>query len=274
MSTAEMEYEARADSRWRAKSPGVRICKIDNVETIEEPEHGHDFEECMAWRHDNVIADDEPWHFWLPYDEWLKLYQPPPPPSPPPPLTDWQIRARVNPHGIQFMNGWGSGWDGYTFCTVLGPSRFMLPAGLQVRVTMQGIFTLANLYIGPVSAKPFVATALTRMTFNGGSNTGQTGPRPDGNLVTDPLALAIDARNGVMISGYITGPSPLWTPLESVAWVRTRNPESDWFSRWRYGDYASALDKSKMDTDTSGTHGWVGSTVSDLAVLQVEDFYG
>jgi hypothetical protein len=270
MSVAEMEVMARSGSFHRAHSPGARICKVDYFASPDDPTHTHDYQTFMNFRHDHVVGDDDPWTFWLLYDDWLAIYVPPPVPIPPKQPVGWFTRARVNPGGIQYMNGWTQGWTGYTFANVIGPSRFLkgFGTGTQTRIILQGDCVFGSVYIGPISEKPFVATALYRLTF-GGSFSGTTGPQPDWELISDPLPQGIDTSNGLMISGYVSGPH-LSGP---VGWLRTRNPEADWYSRYRLGDYAAVLDKSKVGDPLKPATGWVVGGVSDFAVLQVDAYY-
>lgn len=258
----EIAVRARSGSLHRAHSPGQRICKVDEVDSTVEPDHVHDFQTCMDWRHEHVVGDAEPWSHWLLYDDWAQQYVPPTPPPTPPPITGWQIRARVNDRGIPFMNGWGAGWIGYTFATLIGPSHIAkIGPGMQTRVTVQADCRFAKMFIGPASSKPFVATSLFQLKF-AGQNSGTTGYGPDWQLISDPLPQSFEAPNGIIVSGFVDdGHSEA-----GIAYMRTRNPEPDWYSRWYFGDRAANLDKTGA--------GWTASGVNVLAVLMVEAFYG
>jgi hypothetical protein len=88
----EIEALARAASLARAQSPNPLTCALEGVWSVDDPMHTHTFQECMAYRHANVIADGDPWTFWQLLDA-----PPLPPKQPIPPLPigihDWQFRA-------------------------------------------------------------------------------------------------------------------------------------------------------------------------------------
>jgi hypothetical protein len=75
----EIGAKARECSMMRARSPGERICIIDQVSTEDEPGHVHDYATCMAWPHAHAIADDAPWIYWLLYDQWAQIAPDAPP---------------------------------------------------------------------------------------------------------------------------------------------------------------------------------------------------
>src|SRR5262245_56339076 len=90
LTPAEMEQGARAASMARAQSPNPLTCQLEGVWSTDVPFHTHGFQECMDFRHRNVIGDDDPWTFWQNIDGPL-IGPKPPPPSIPAGMTDWQV---------------------------------------------------------------------------------------------------------------------------------------------------------------------------------------
>jgi len=267
----QFNAEARTKSMQRAQSPSILLCLLDTVDSKNHPDHIHTFTECMDYRSQQDIGPQDPWTYWSLYDKFPFGKAPviiPPKGAP----RGWTPIARVNPLGISEMNGWsGPGWAGYTFVTQIGGSKILLGygPGSQIRVTLAAQAIFGSIYIGPATNKPFVASALYRLSF-GGQNTNITvdGSYQDGGpgmyytRTSDPLNQAIDAPNGLIISGYITG-SPT-----GYAYLQTRGQEQDWYSRYAGGDHAAELDKSAFSTGS--TPGWYAGGVSDMAVLMVE----
>src|SRR4030095_5104715 len=87
-----MQAGARAAAMARAKSPNPLTCLIEGVWSSVEPLHTHDFNECMTYRHANVVADNDPWTFWQLLDGPL-IGPGRPIPDLPEGLRDWVFRA-------------------------------------------------------------------------------------------------------------------------------------------------------------------------------------
>jgi len=270
----QFNAEARAKSMQRAQSPAVLLCLLETVDSVTHPEHAHTFSECMDFRAHRDISPKDPWTYWSEYDAYpfgvLPVIEPLPLPH------GWWPVARVNPSGISQMTGWSSGWALYTFATQIGPSQMLMAGygpGLQTRVTIAAACAFSSLYIGPATTKPFVASQLFPLTFGGQStNIVVDVTNNDHGIAyartSDPLPQGIEAPNGLIVCGYIAGPPP----STASAWLQTKSQELDWSSRWRYGDYAAILDKSKIATDKDKA-GWTVGGVSDLAVFMVEGLY-
>lgn len=262
MPIPEMEVMARQVSMARAQSPGERVCLIDEAFSLENPGHTHPFDECMNYRHDHVVGDDEPWTYWQLLDQVVTRYMASPPPPPPPPV-DWNARARVNPSGISVMDGTSQGWQNFTWATMIGASKISLGPGSQTRVKLQGLCQFQAIYIGPILApdKPFVASAVYQLTFNGGKGAAVPSP-PDYVITTDPIPHGFDLPNGVMIYGYISDVAP----GQPTAYLGHRTSEPDWYSRWAFGDWSGHV--NLMDP-----YYWVAAPFGSLAVLEFDAFY-
>lgn len=91
MTPEEMEAGARAASMARAQSPNPLTCLIEGVWSSTDQFHTHPFDECMAYRHDNVVGDNEPWTYWQLLDG--PLIGPATPLPLPVGLRDWVLRA-------------------------------------------------------------------------------------------------------------------------------------------------------------------------------------
>lgn len=263
---------ARECSMMRARSPGERVCKVDHIEDVDEPGHTHDYATFMQWRHDNVIGDQDPWAYWLTFDQWADFYHPPLPPAPQPAPLGWFPRARVNPLGIPTMNAQSGPWQGLTFVSLIGPSRFQkIGPGADTRVTFSGDYQVTNVFIGPMTPIPWIASSLHSLTF-GGALTGNTTWPTDQfpyQLISDPLPMGIDATNGVLVSGFIIGARA--HPPNAILYYRTS--EADWASSWTLGDHSADLDKSKTSPTGKSSDGWVRWPGVDFSVLIVEGFY-
>ena len=260
MTVAEMEEVARAASMQRAQSPNPLVCILDNDIVAETLGHNHTFDECMTFRHANVIGDQDPWTYWQLYD-MANLPAPPPPPTPPPPLTGWQPRAHVNARGIAAMDGWSSGWVGWTFVTQIGPSQIKpLDGGSKARLTLMAACVFDGVYIGPASSTPFIAEWQQQLLFSG-STSALVDVTMDYMLVSDELAYDVTGQNGIIVSGYVTAIDP----TSQGAWLATRGSEPDWYSRWTFGNYAHELDKTSPM--------YVHAPQASLGVLMVEGFF-
>ena len=162
----EMYAMARERSMVRAHSPGELRCVIDSTSTLDVPIATHDtahgYQELMNYRHAHVIGDQDPWTYWLLYDQWAAAQAPViPPPVPPSPLpTGWHARAQVKGYTPGSTGGWtwNANWNGYTFAVHIGPGgAISVGAGApptQVRVRLRIMGRLDSLYIGPASAVP------------------------------------------------------------------------------------------------------------------------
>jgi len=267
--------EARAKTMARAQDPGVMLCLLDVVDSNTHPLHDHTYSECFDYRSKQDISPKDPWTYWALYDSFP--FGPPPVIIPPNPPHGWTPIARVNPAGISQMNGWSAGWQGYSFATQIGPSKILTGWGLgrELRVSIAAQATFGSLYIGPATSTPFLASVLYRLSF-GGQNTGIV---VDGNYnqngfytrISDPLLQEIEAPNGLIVCGYVSGPAP----AGGYGWMQTRGLEQDWSCRYIKGDHAADLDKSKLATNIGASviSGWYPGGVSDLAVLMVEALY-
>jgi hypothetical protein len=262
MPVDQMEAIAREAAFIRAQSPGQRVCLIDEATAIEYPTHTHPYDECMNYRHDHVVGDDEPWTYWQLYDQVATRFMAPPAVPPPPPVG-WNSRARVNERGISIMDGISSGWQGFTWATMIGASRIKLGPGSNSRVTIMGNALIGPVYIGPIAepTKPFLASYVYALTFNGGQSLVTPQP-PDYVATSDPLPHGLDLPNGVMIYSYV----PDVAPGQPTAYLGTRNSEQDWYSRWAYGNWSGHID---LFYPTA----WVNAPFGSIAVLEFDAFY-
>src|SRR5215475_14003229 len=96
MTPDEMAEAARAASMARAQSPNPLTCVIEGVWSSVDQFHAHPFNECMDYRHNNVIADGAPWIYWQLLDGPL-IGPATPIPDLPGGIRDWVSRARVEP---------------------------------------------------------------------------------------------------------------------------------------------------------------------------------
>jgi len=256
----ELAARARAASLVRAHSPGELICMMDGVSSWLTPNHTHTYNEFMDYRHSHVddqgmiIADGEPWINWEPYDIWADRV-PVPEPIPDlalPPPTGWQPIFSVRPGGIPYPTSYASSpWPYYSLAVEIDRSvlmRFDLGLAVRVRLLMWG--EMNNIYIGPRSNKPFVATKLVPLTFKG-KNRITTSVSEGGigswtEFVSDPIP-NIDYRAGLHISWFsvntdygvsgVTYPLPGWSfryiywgyqPPMTGAWVPTTLDKTAW----------------------------------------------
>jgi hypothetical protein len=257
----DMERRAREVAMLRANSPGQRVCVIDNVTALENYGHTHPYQECMDYRHNNVIGDSDPWTYWQLIDQAVGRFMPPVWPLPPVRPVGWQTVCRVNAIGIPYMDGWSEGWQGFTFTNIIGASRFQTGGfglGSALRFTFQGQCLIGHIAVGPLlCGNPRVATALYPLLFGG----SQTINIPTSQTITsDPFTTPIDVSNGLMISGYVADVSPGYP----TAYLRTKTTEPDWFSLWIPGDHAADLDKS---------YGYTLTSVSVDSVYMIDAFY-
>src|SRR5262245_31475535 len=149
MTVAQMEAKQRDSSMKRAQSPGILICKLEQVNSFDVPTHVHPFQECMDWRHANVIADDDPWMYWWTYDKWAEIAPPKPvPPVPVIPPVGWNARVRVVPNGISQMDGSSSGWEGFTIVakTIDVENSLLVTGGVATRIRMTGSYQTMEAY--------------------------------------------------------------------------------------------------------------------------------
>jgi hypothetical protein len=266
----QVKAKSRAGTLLRAISPGELICVIDGTDIPgaapgpagDPNSHLHSTADFMQWRHDHVVGDQDPWTYYLLFDQWAQLYQAPPPIiPPPPPPTDWQYRASNNPRGIPYFPGWCTGdWTNISFTTIIGPGGIQyFPPGSKLRITVQIAAVIGALYIGPLTTKPLVASALYPVRFGG--NVSVMPPFPTWIITSDEIDQAVTADNGLMISGWISGPMTY-----GLAWLAAASTVKDWYTRWIYGNHAADLDKSSWRSDLI-------SPYADLAVLSVESFY-
>jgi len=262
----EFNAQARAVSMVRAQSPGELVCQIDQVTSTDDPTHAHDYATCMAFREANVIGDDDPWIYWELFDVWAQQ-QPaalPPPPGPPAPVG-WQPIARVVPDGISQMDDFAAA-SAVSFATLIQPEQFIMAEGSQIRVRLSGNFTCSDCYIGPAGGldingnpNPWVAQALYNLTF-GGENQATIPPGmnaanyfdPYGELISDPLAQAIDFSQGVIISFYVVSGN-----------ITRRLVEPGWTCSSQGGNVSGNLDMS----------GWGLTGSDDISVLMIESLY-
>lgn len=258
----------------RAQSPGDLVCKVDQHPALEVPDfrHGHPYDEFMAYRHFNVIGDQDPWMYWWTSDQWADIAPPIlPPPPPPPPPSGWNARARVNSQGITQAKGLTSGMTGYTIAVMIYPGAVLhgltngVPAAVATRVTLSGWFTFIDAFVGPVIT-PWVTDRMMRLTF-GGQPTGAVVPNRDlpyGEIVSDPMQFTFDASHGIMFSAFITS-------IGNPGWYA---PEPGWACRWTppmYGNRSADLDKSGIG---GAPWGLVGEQSGEsLILMSVEGYY-
>jgi len=265
----EKSAMARDCSMMRALSPGEIVCIIDQAETEHDDPitHVHDFQECMDWRHAHVIGDDDPWTYWLTYDEWADIAPPLPPlPPPPPVVVGWNARARTNPMGVSYMDGIMAppvppqpNWANLTVCTTVDAAHvhpLLILGGTSTRVRLSGNFTTLEAYIGPLQA-PWIALELYRLTF-GGSFAGTCDAT--GNLISDPLSFGFDGSHGFMLAMFLTAGSPAGKTFEP-----------GWGISYAGGNLASMLNKDPTIVNSP----WhVLSGGGSAALLMVEGYYG
>ena len=161
------------------------------------------------------------------------------------------------------MDGSQGGWGGRTFVVRIGPEAiYPLQGGYATRVTVLGSFTLSSLYVGPVSARdPYIAAALYRLTFNGGSKSVVVYLDDFGRAVpvhSDNLPVEIDGSRGIIVTGYV---DPGGNGL-----LMTQSQQYGWSSRYILGDDAANVVKTKGYTDSTLQYASVG-------VQMVESYY-
>jgi hypothetical protein len=282
LTQAEMEAKQRAMALLAGTSPNVRICIMDQFVLDRGPYqnpniHLHTYAEYMNWRHNNIdprtgaiVADGDPWTAWMTYDDWAQIAPPQGPFGPQPiPPVGWNYRARVNPNGISQMQGWwnvAGMWgdpSGTTIVVHVGPDQVQLLEGLQTRLTLSGVFSFIDCYIGRSSlADPFVATEMHYVSFNGGQNGAAIAASPGapfGQVVSDPLPIGINAINGLLVSFY--------TGLNQPSNVGYRTTEPGWTSR-------VAKTNLSANPDKSGT-AWTTTPVpyAVTGLLSIEAYY-
>jgi len=266
MTDEQKAEHARASSMFRAQSPGNLVCVIDQIESIDDPMHTHPFDECMNYRHSHLdqsgqaIGDQDPWTYWTPADlfEW-----PQPPPVPPVGPVGWTVIAEMA-GGVIPANSWSQGWTGYSWVTLLGPSRFStIPKGklpTQLRLTFALDCTMDFCWIGPlVQGHPTIAQALYMVKFGG--NQHVTVNIAGGYRVTsDPIPIGFNFDNGIEIAGHISAADPVF----GSAYIGIKSNETDWYSAWIAGDYSTQLDK---------TYGWTPAQVAAYTVTKIEGYF-
>jgi hypothetical protein len=274
----QFNAEARTKSMQRAHSPAVLLCLLDEVDSINHPAHIHTFSECMNYRAQQDVSPKSPWTYWSEYDVFP--FGPPqvimPPTAAP---HGWVPILRVDPQGISQMTGWSWSWTGFSFVVQVGSSQILTAGfgpGTQTRVTIAAAAIFSSLYVGPATTTPFKASQLFRLSF-GGQNTNiqidYTNADAQGNAYTrtsDPLPEGLDASNGLIVSGYITGRAG---PYGSTSYLATPSQQLDWVTRYIIGDHAADLDKSQVANPTLHQQGWTVGGQSDLGLFWIEAFY-
>jgi hypothetical protein len=254
----------------------------------------------MAYRHANVVGDNEPWTYWQEIDGPLIPAKPPIPPLPTG-LVDWQLRAVAGaenlPPGTSLppvppaqggvtrvwsvmtpistggispaMDGLSSGWNGWTFALFIEPASINpLLAPYALRLTLMGSFKIDGLYIGlPDPTNDFFAIKpMAQFTFNG-SSTATATMNSDGSfnpLVTDELDVSLDPTSGFWISGY-------FDPAGDGN-VATRSSDLNWSFTYVEGDDASDVDKTLVGDETG--NGWYQfGGIGSLGILQLEGLF-
>jgi len=246
LTDAEIAAKMRERSMVRAHSPGELICMMDGTSRWLTPEHTHSYDEFMAYRRSHlndqgsIIGDGDPWINWEPYDVWAD-HAPIPEPVPDvaqPPPTGWQPIFSVRPGGIPFPTSYVSSyWTGQSMAIEIDRSellRYDLAVAIRLRFLMQG--TLTNMYVGPRTNKPFVATSLKPLTFLGQNTITNAALK---ECVSDPI-VGIDYRAGLHITwntnaryglSGVTYPLPGWHFRYYFGYVPTINlDKSAWFS--------------------------------------------
>jgi hypothetical protein len=204
MTTDEIEQAARAASMARAQSPGPLTCLIDGTWSVDDPMHADDFVTCMQYRHQNVVADGDPWTYWELVDGPLIGPRPPvpllpvglegwqirafagdlppgffPPPNPLPPIPPnpkpiprvWAVRASSGVGTPPVFPSGHAGWNGWT--ANIGVNPWVITKGLAIpafatRLTLCGSFTVQACYMGVIDPKNnLFATRMYQFTFNG-----------------------------------------------------------------------------------------------------------
>jgi hypothetical protein len=162
------------------------------------------------------------------------------------------------------MDGSQTAWQGRTFVARVDPvAIYPLNGGYAARVWIAGDFTLASLFIGPVSARnPFIASAMYQLTFNGGSKSVVVTLDTLNDyvpVVSDDLPIGIDGSRGLIVSGYI---DPSGNGV-----VLTQSVQFGWSSKYALGDSAFDLDKT--------TSNYVDTTTlyNSVAVQMIEGYY-
>jgi hypothetical protein len=298
LTAEDMEAMAREASMARAQSPNPLVCKIDGKWSIDDQFHHHGFNECMDYRHANVIGDDEPWTSWWLIDDASISPKGPIPPVPigmsdwnlrasvidptvnlppsqiPPPTTPsqktWQLRAQPYYGVLTVPNNydtWSGGWNGYTLAVqVVSSALAIIDPGFAIRLTLLGTCTINKLFIGPCSSDgDWIASALYQMTFNGGNATVTS----DGNnaIITDPLEVAIDSSNGFIITFYIDPGGDGTLAGSTVAYPSGDPISPGWSLRYVIGDLADNPNKSDLSVYTSSP------VLSVMLVLDIEGLY-
>lgn len=266
----QMEALARDRSMTRARSPGELRCIIDSVSSLNVPEHTHTYFECMNYRHLNVIGDDDPWNYWMLYDDWAAR-QPgepyPPPPVPPP--VGWYPSARLNPTGISYFDHIVY-IGGFSFYTEIDPAHVRVDGGISTRVTFQGVsFTIYEAYIGPILT-PGIALTLHQLTFNGQPSVTVSGYNFE--TVSDPLPFGLDGSHGLHVSGYIITEADQEPPPWGTTGLGILRGATGWISKARFGEeYADDLDKTSDEWLTSAPG--EPEQLAAVGVLMVEGYY-
>jgi len=265
--------EARAKSMQRAETPSVKLCLLETVDSETHPLHTHTYSECMDYRANQDISPQAPWTYWSEYDSYPFG---PPPVILPPAIHGWNAIARVNRYGISEMNGWAGGWQGYTFVVQIGASQFITAgygSGLQTRLMLAGSAIFKDVFIGPATNMPFVASVLHPVTFGGQNQFQIDSTYSDGGIampytrMSDFVPMGIDAPNGLIVSGYVVAPPS----GGSSGYVQTYGYEPDWYSRGIAGNHSADLDKSKLGQPNQS--GWFRGGVSSIALMMVEGYY-
>ena len=270
MTEDEMAMKARACSLMRANSPGELVCYPDmgavEIEGWPDPgdpmAHSHTYDEFMAFRrnHDPPIGDSDAWLYYLLYDQWAEIAPPGAPAEPyPNPPVGWNARVRVVPNGISQMNGMASGMLGYTFVTKTKEATppALVQGGVGTRVTLVGNYQTIEAYVSPCKQNFEVADMIHmhRLTVNGNEIFWV-----NGQVVTDPLPYGIDGSAGFLVTAHVSA-----APVPAPALIGTRNPEPEWFAKFKFpGNFTTELNKND----------WTNASVASLSLLMIEGYYG
>ena len=215
LTDAQIAAKMRARTLVRAQSPGELICQMDGTSRWLTPDHTHAYDEFMAWRHSHIddeghiIADGEPWINWEPYDVWAD-HAPEPEPIPglaQPPPTGWQPIFATRLVGIPYVTDYlANNFRSYYYGIAVEIDKTQLfrrdlAAAIRFRVLIYG--GMSDVFIGPRTNKPFVASSLKQVTFLGKTsiNTASFGNVPM-DFVSDPIS-GVDYRAGLHLAYFV-----------------------------------------------------------------------
>jgi hypothetical protein len=176
--------------------------------------------------------------------------------------------------------------EGITFVTQTPvPHPLLIPGGTKTRITIAGdALVLSKVFVGSVADKPFKATELHQVFFNGQPSVtlppmvwtpppsspdmpveeGDTQDiasivaYPFSEVTSDPLPVGINAARGLLISAHIMND-----------YLAAREIEPGWSAKYRAGDFAADLDKSSDELDNDP---YTPAEQSVLGVVVIEQY--